>query len=292
MKSPVFLVGTQRSGTTLLCRMLTAHKDIFIKNEGPMSQIFRPGYSKEQIVTEIDKAVKNRHGQSIAELLKSEGKSIWGFKDPQLTEHIEALKQFLPDARFIIIIRDPRAVVRSYIENAWGLGTNCYSGSLRWREEVEAQLKFAAEFPEQVVTLKYEELVSNQKASLEKLCEFLKVPFDEGMMNYSDKKAFVQMNRQSVNTFKAPDKAIIDKWKQGLSSHQIKVINTECSELIKTLEYQTGDSYEESVPNGLKLYYKLHQKIIGEIQIQYRWRIGGYKHRYAQWKARKRVDAV
>jgi len=262
--------------------MLCAHKDIFIKNETHMLQVFTPGASRSDIESAIDKSVQERHGQSIAELLENEGKCVWGLKDPQLTEHLEALKQFMPDARFIIITRDARAVVRSYIENAWGLGTNCYTGALRWKREIEMQLAFEKELPENSLRLRYEDLITNQKQCLEKVSEFLDVPFDEAMLHYSKQKAFVSKNRQSINTFKAPDPAMITKWKAGLSDHQIRVINHVCGDLLAELGYELGDACEQ-VPAWLKAYYFIHQKIIGELQIQYRWRLGGYKSRYRKW---------
>jgi hypothetical protein len=271
MQSPIFLIGTQRSGTTLLGKMLSAHKEIFIKNEVRIRHVFTPGATRKEIECRIDKSVENRFGVSIKDLLKKEGKSIWGLKDPQLTEHLESLKQFLPEARFIIITRDARAVVRSYIENAWGLGTNCYTGAQRWKREIEIQLAFQKELPEYVLQVRFEDLILNQKESLQKICEFIKVPFDESMLNYASKKSFVSKNRQSINTFRDPDPSVLEKWREGLNEHQIKVINTVCGDSLEELGYSVADNFY-NIPEWLKLYYNIHQSIIGEIQIQYRLR--------------------
>lgn len=286
MHSPIFLIGTQRSGTTLLGKMLSAHKDLYIHNEVSIPRVFKPGASREQIQAEIDRCVYERHGQSIPELLESEGKSVWGLKDPQLTEHLPALKQFLPEARFIIIIRDPRAVVRSYIENAWGLGTNCYTGALRWHREVKEQLEFEQALPGKVMKLRYEDLILHQRRSLERICEFLELPFDEAMIDYTKKRSFVSHNRQSVNTFRAPDPAIVTKWMNELSQHEIKVVNTVCSDLMQILDYRE-ETGEIQIPSWMKLWYRLHQGVIGEIQIQYRWRIGGYVRNFKSYLAKK-----
>lgn len=121
MHSPVFLIGTQRSGTTLLCRMLTAHPDVFVKNELPVRSVFTKDATREDIERNISHFVKKQYGDDIAGLLQRERKKIWGLKDPELTHYLDPLKQFLPEARFIVITRDPRAVVNSYIENKWGL---------------------------------------------------------------------------------------------------------------------------------------------------------------------------
>jgi hypothetical protein len=287
MYSPLFLVGTQRSGTTLLCRMLSAHSDVYIRNEVPaIGRVFPAGATRHDIESAISDIVKEGSGKSMSELLASEGKTIWGLKDPQLTDHLDALKQFLPDAGFIIITRDARAVVRSYIENAWGLGTNCYTGALRWKREVEAQLAFEAALPENVFRLRYEDLVTNQQDSLCKVCEFVGVPFDQSMLNYVSKESFVTKKRESINTFKAPDPAMIEKWKNGLNQRQIRIINTVCGDVLDKVGYEVGERYDD-VPVWLRIYYRLHQSIIGELQIQYRWRIARYKHSLKFWLANK-----
>ncbi len=286
VNSPVFLVGTQRSGSTLLCRMLSAHPDIFIKNEVPVRSVFTPGASREEIEKGISRFVKLATGKSLNDLLISEKKPIWGLKDPELTNYLDDLKQFLPEARFIIIIRDARAVVNSYMENKWGLGTNAYTGALRWKREVETQLRFYESLPGYVLKLRYEDLVLDQRRVLESVCEFLEVPFEESMLDYSKQKGFIKETRENIKSFEAPDSAMTRRWKEKLSEHQICVVDSVCNALLKSLGY-TVSSMRYRLPNWLSLYYHLHQRIIGEIQIQYRWRLAGYHRRYRKWIAGK-----
>ena len=286
MHPSLFLIGTQRSGTTLLGKMLTAHNDIFIKNEVPMRRVFKPGSTQKDIQSAIDIILEEQLGQPITEFLASEGKTIWGLKDPQLTEYLDDLKQFLPYAKCIIITRDARAVVRSYMENAWGLGTNCYTGAQRWKREIKIQLAFEKEVQENCMRIRFEDLIIDPKSCLEDICDFINVSFDESMLNYASKKSFVSKNRQSINTFKPLDPLIKDKWKTALSEHQIKIINHVCGDLLSDLGYEVGESYEK-VPCWLKTYYHIHQMILGEIQIQYRWRIKGYIRRFNHWRINK-----
>jgi len=282
MNSPIFLIGTQRSGTTLLCQMLSAHRDIFIKNEVPVRSVFKAEATRDEIETGIDQAVKSQLGKGIAELLKVEGKSIWGLKDPELTAYLGPLKQFLPGARFIIITRDARAVVNSYMENKWGLGTNAYTGAERWRNEVEEQLSFEADLPGKAYRIRYEDLVMESEQVLKGVCEFLQVPFDKGMLDYTRKKVFVTENRENKNTFLAPDITLTRKWQKTLNSHEIRVIDSVCEKTMERCGYEVQSDFYKP-PAWMVQYYRVHQAVIGELQIQYRWRIGHWKRK---WVAR------
>lgn len=271
MHSPLFLIGTQRSGTTLLGRMLSAHSAIFIKNELPVRKVFEPGAGRERIQANIDHFVRERFGKGIDELLAAEGKSVWGLKDPELTRYLDDLQQFLPEARFIVITRDPRAVVNSYMENRWGLGTNAYTGALRWKREVAQQLAFEEQFPDYVFRVRYEDLVLDQEVHLRRICEFLEVPFEPGMMEYFRAKSFVSRNRENRNSFRPPDATLTTKWRRKLTPHQVRVIDS----VVRPLLAQTGydsESAPYTPPLWLVLWYRVHQTVLGEFQIQYQWR--------------------
>ena len=161
LSAPIFLLGTQRSGTTLLTRILSAHPDIFIQNELPLETIFTISAKNKDIINNINVHFKTRYKKNIDEYLEYKSKKLWGLKDPQLTEHLNALEQFIPDSKFIIIVRDGRGVVNSYIDNKWGLGTNAYTGALRWEREVEQQLAFKSKYPESCLVIRFEDLIEN-----------------------------------------------------------------------------------------------------------------------------------
>lgn len=280
MSEPVFLVGTQRSGTTLLCRMLTAHPQVFIKNELPVRQVFRQGANRSDIVEGIDYFVRQQYGCGITQLLEKEGKTRWGLKDPELTDYLELLEQFLPDARFVIIIRDARAVVNSYMENKWGLGTNAYTGAWRWRNEVATQLEFQARFPESTLVIHYEDLVSRQESVLHEVSRFLDLEFSDEMLNYAESKSYVIPSRENRNTFSKPDPRIGEKWKSRLTDRQVRVIEFVAGDLIEQLGYSLVNSNRSYVITPWeRRYYQLHQAVVGEFQIQYRWRVQGWKRR-------------
>ncbi|MDT0582639.1 sulfotransferase family protein [Brumicola blandensis] len=267
---PLFVMGTQRSGTTLLTRILSAHKDIFVQNEAELPLIFDGEQEPQKIIDKI-KAELIRHDNINVDNLLSEGCKIWGLKDPQLTEHIDVLRKFLPHSKFIIILRDGRGVANSYIENKWGLGTNAYTGAQRWRKEVKQQLEFMATMPENFFFIKFEDMVKDLESSMREACTFLDIEFDPEMLNYNKQESYYEIKKENRHTFKKPDVVLTKKWQQKLSRHEISVIEHVAGDLLDEFGYErVGEPI--SLSSLQKAYYKVHQAIIGEIQLQYKWR--------------------
>lgn len=272
MKAPVFVLGTQRSGTTLLCRMLSSHPDIFIQNELNVRQMFSTGWSREDIESAIKRLIQDDHGKSLEAILAQASKKVWGLKDPELTYYIQDLEKFLPESKFVVIVRDGRAVTNSYMENKWGLGTNAFTGAQRWLNEVGLQVAFKEKHSDNVHLLRYEDLVMQPERELRELLEFLSIPFHEDVLQYSEKPSFYHKTRENKNTYRRPDINLTKKWQDRLSSRQKSIIETVAGTMLSRLDYPvSGVKYEVGVLE--KTYYLLQQKIVGELQIQYRWRL-------------------
>ena len=273
----LFILGTQRSGTTLLSRILTAHPKVFIQNEISVEKVFLNNISKIKIIENINSQIQLRHGHKIHDLWLKQNKNFFVLKDPELTYHIRALKQFIPDSKFIIIIRDGHAVVNSYKENKWGLGTNVYTGALRWKKEVQLQKSFMKEFPDSFLLIKFEDLITDLEKTLRKICVHLSIVFDAEMLNYNLATAQFNTNQSNINTNQQPDKKIAQKWKSKLSDHEINIIESVAmDELLDNCYPLIGNII--SLRKYQKLYYNLHQLILGEIQIQYRLKMPMLKH--------------
>lgn len=277
MLSPLFIMGTQRSGTTLLTRILSAHPDIFIQNELDLPKVFEDTSSTDSVIEGIKRQIFIESGSSLDDLVAD--KALWGLKDPQLTEYIDVLRKFLPQSKFIIIVRDGRGVTNSYMENKWGLGTNAYYGAQRWMREVNEQLGFMAEMPDNFLFIRYEDLVTDLETTLGQVCEFLACPLAPEMLEYDKQESYYNVQRENVHTFKKPDITLSEKWKSKLSHFEISVVEAVAGDLLENLGY-TKVGRPVKLSKLQLFYFKWHQKIIGEIQIQYRWR-------QAVWRARK-----
>ncbi len=268
---PLFILGTQRSGTTLLARILSSHKDIFIQNEISVEKVFEGVNDPAKMLSLMDVQIQERHGDSLEDVLQKEGKSVWGVKDPELTYHLEKLEQFIPESKMLLILRDGRGVVNSYMENKWGLGTNAYTGAIRWKEEVEQLLDFAERHKEQVLVVRFEDLITGMEAELRRICSHFGVEFDPEMLKYDKKKAMFKENPHNVNTNKAPDITLAEKWQSRLSPREVGIIEYVAGDTLKAHGYELAG--EKVCPSAIeRAYYLVHQKIIGEIQLQWQWR--------------------
>jgi len=268
---PVFILGTQRSGTTLLTRVLTAHPEIYIQNELELPHIFNEDTTTDGVINRIKSEIKRTHSIYVDDLLAQNKTTIWGLKDPQLTEHIDVLRNFLPRSKFIIIVRDGRGVANSYMENKWGLGTNAYTGAIRWKSEVQQQMEFMNECPGNFLFIRFEDMIKDLKTTMINVCNHLDLPFDETMLSYNKKESHFKINQENRHTFKKPDIKLADKWMNQLSKHEINIVENVSGELLSELKYELVG---EKIKMGLieKLYFKIHQAIIGEIQLQFKWR--------------------
>lgn len=206
------------------------------------------------------------------EIMKSLGKEKWGLKDPALQYYLDDLLKNFPDSRFILIIRDGRAVGLSKIKAKFGTA-NIFYAAEQWKKEVENQKNFYLENPERCCLVYYEDLVLSPEKELKNICEFLEEKYEPSMLQYYKNNNYIEeTNKFNINTFKKLDPAIINKWKQGLSRHQINIFETIAGDELKKNNYKiTGEVI--SIPPLLKGYYKIHQSIISELQLQYQVRV-------------------
>ena len=150
VKSPIFVVGCPRSGTTLLGLMLDCHPDVSITHEAGIFHLLyhHPGrlrwnlssiasnqkfFERLQYNSNLQEAFgKNVVSAVIAELqtkgqltakvvidclfaafLRQTGKSIWGDKTPTHFYYVGDILSLYPQARVVFVTRDPRAVFAS-----------------------------------------------------------------------------------------------------------------------------------------------------------------------------------
>lgn len=111
--SPVFIIGSGRSGTRTFFRMLTGapgleiHHEYAVLETQKLAALYFMGLIDKDTAK---KAILERHGAAV-HYSKSD---IWADSSNKLTWLIDPLSELFPAARFLAIVRDGRKVVPSF----------------------------------------------------------------------------------------------------------------------------------------------------------------------------------
>jgi hypothetical protein len=205
---PIFVTGMFRCGATLLYLLLNQHADIALMYESDLPLLwpmFRVPWGRK---TWVDKweywnASISRHDldparlaspvQSLAKAFERAGreharrlgKKRWGCKSPSYFDRLEQLLTEFPDARFVVVWRDPEESCRSAMKAAasgssgmWfarpGTNLRILLAAKTLKKQVDALWAKGAS----VHQIHYRDLVTDTTNVMRGICEFLQVPFD------------------------------------------------------------------------------------------------------------------
>ena len=207
-RGPLFVVGVWRSGTSLLYALLNKHPQIALMYEGDLHLLwplfwmpgvrsrwparwdfFNSALKRHQIDSHsIPTGLTNVKAASEAiylEYARGRKATIWGEKSPNYFDSLTRIARAFPNARFIVILRDPGDICRSIIKAAKtgsyfrrrGITLRALLGSERMK--VQCQRLLGKGIP--VHQIQYEKLIRDPAGSMMRVCEFLGIPFDPGM---------------------------------------------------------------------------------------------------------------
>lgn len=136
------------------------------------------------------------------------------------------LMALFPDMMFINVVRDPRAQVAS-MNRAIIHDFDSHLNARTWLAAHRAADAVIGRYPQRVLTIRYEDFLSHQQATLEAVCNFLDIDFLPQMLDVGRSLEARQISQLSAlwssNTY-APIAANADKFKQQLSMQEIDVI--------------------------------------------------------------------
>jgi hypothetical protein len=175
------------------------------------------------------------------------GKARWGEKTPRHAFRIDDMLRCFPRAKILCLVRDPRAVVVSYRDNAvqtdgsssphvmrWRRSYDLLVMSLLWRSTMNhafAAMKRSGRG--RVRFLQYEELVTDPVSTLRGVTDWLGVEFDQAMLDVDVRNsAYVESGTQSGITAES-----LSRWKRRLSSEEIVTIQSACGRWMREFGY-------------------------------------------------------
>ena len=219
--TPIFVVGFQRSGTTLLQSMLGAHPAIAAPPETyfvfriaalrayygdlsdddnlrrvlhdtihpPLPLLAGLGLDEGRLFEVA--CTRSRDYATVLDVVMSEiahqwGKRRWSDKSPGQPAH--AVLAMFPHAQVVHIVRDPRDVIASSLETPWTSGS-ARQIARQWRHFTLACLRTGVESgPRRYLMVRYEDLTREPEVVLRRICHFLDEAFHPHMLDPEERR--------------------------------------------------------------------------------------------------------
>ena len=212
-----FIVGSPRSGTTLLRMMLDSHPQIAIPPETgflphTLTNLFGSderrrhalmarlvnfprrasgwqdfGLTPQLLLQELSGVTPFRLDEGLRCFYRAYaarfGKTRWGDKTPSYGAHMRVIEHLLPEARFIHIIRDGRDVALSLRTLWFSPGIDMRTLARKWRRDIGA-IRNEASHCRWYLELRYESLVRDPQRTLKEVCAFIDIDYDADMTHY------------------------------------------------------------------------------------------------------------
>ena len=211
-----FVVGVNRSGTTLLRMMLDAHPELTIPPETHfVPELIAAAESKDPAPEALLATITGQRewgdfGLDEDELLERfraieplnagdalrafysayaerAGKPRWGEKTPIYVKSMRKIERALPEARFVHVIRDGRDVALSIRDRAVKEHPIDRIAE-RWVRRItraREQARHLAHYEE----IRYENLILDTRPTLERVCELFELPWDDALLDYHERSA-------------------------------------------------------------------------------------------------------
>lgn len=285
----IFVLSMQRSGSTLLQRMLATHPAVQTCSEPwimlhPFYALRREGFTAsynqewavlglEQLVQllpggmdDYHEAVRRMYSYLYTRALgEDSGKTHFLDKTPRYYLIIPELVKTFPGASFILLYRNPLAVLSSLITSWCPDGK--YHHLTKWATDMNEAPRRLIEAGQllggRALRIKYEDMVARPEEHMEAICRHVGLDYAPGMSEYGRKQMPVWAlgDKKSVYSKSRPDASHADKWMDVLKDAQVWRVSREYldqlgPDTVRSLGYDFESLHqilEDRRPSSLRL---------------------------------------
>jgi len=186
------------------------------------------------------------------------GKKVWGDKNIHSLSYLKDIVSIFPEARFIHIVRDGRDVALSLKKVGWLFYkfptkkrhyiNNIKGCALTWNDSLELIEENEHLFDSNnFIEINYEFLVKEPKKALNSLCSFLKIDFEDKMLDFHENNS-ISKERLALthkNTKKPILKDNFNKYLKFLSKNEIQIFEHYSSKMLLKYGYEINFNKED-----------------------------------------------
>jgi len=324
--APVFVVGSPRSGTTLLYDILLSaggfvlylgESNIFNllaprfgdlavrENRAKMlevwfgSSLFRiSGLEREQVEDKILNDCRNAGDflrTVMDEMARQQGTQRWAGNAPEEILHLRPIKQTIPDALVIHMIRDGRDVSLSLSQKRyikpfpWKERETPEGAALYWEWMVRKGRAAGAWLGKDYIEIRFEDVVSDPRSVLRALSGFLEQELDYDVVLKNAVGAVAKPNtsfRGSVTSDFNP----VARWKQQFTREQLGRVEGLIGSTLRELGYELATEGYGKVSALNRARHRLVYRQFFEMKLQ--WKKNPLAHAIRHPLTAKEIDEM
>ncbi len=269
-----FVVGNDRSGTTMLRLILDRGPDLAIPPESMFLTDFagvfdhggpEPG-TEQALMEQVWEHPKVRlwelqgpppavpPGLAPADAYRfvveapyaayaaAQGKPYWADKTPHYVHHVDHLLRVWPDARFIVLVRDGRDVAVSLRRMPFG-PNNAWAAAQWWARGIRAGLRAAERHPDAVRLVRYEDVAALPDDLVPEICAFLGVTYRPDMLDLEKvdrNKIVADQASWFPDIFAGITTGAVGRWRRDMSTRDQRIFSALAGDELRALGYETG----------------------------------------------------
>ncbi len=213
---PIFIVGMQRAGSTLVEQILASHSAVEATAELPeisllaqhIGEQIAPGLGSRypEALAEIDATALREWGERYLEstrFRRALGRPFFVDKMPYNFLHVGLIHMILPHAKILDVRRHPLGCCFSNFSMNFEVGPlfayRLSELGRAYSDYVELMAHFDAALPGRIHRVLYENLVQDPEAEIRRLLEFLGLPFQEDCLRFHEnRRTMVSVSAEQV----------------------------------------------------------------------------------------------
>lgn len=300
---PVFVVGMNGSGTTMLADSLGKHPGLYMhrfevkvlpfylqrlnrygdldtlecrrrlaRDIGKAKALWQFNGMRDLVVPDdrlTQPGFAGVVGSIFEELASRHGKARWGEKSPMNLIHIAALAQAFPDARFVHILRDGRESAQSFHRR---YGYEPRHTIYRWKRAITIGRNQGRQIgPARYTEVRYEQLTANPESEMRRVCSFLGLPFTEHVIESSMRMIDADVARGHSGIIENSD-----KWRTYFTAQQIAELEQIAGRCLAENGYEVTDPEGDVDPSAYSMrWWSLRDQTAEAIRFIKQWRWKG-----------------
>jgi hypothetical protein len=209
------------------------------------------------------------------EMVRQQGMQRWAGNAPEEILHLRQIKQTIPDALVIHMIRDGRDVSLSLSQKRyirpfpWKERETPEGAALYWEWMVKKGRAAAAWLGKDYIEIRFEDLVANPRSVLRTLSAFLEQELDYDVVLKNAVGAVAKPN-SSFRGSGPGDFNPVARWKKQFTPEQLARIEGLIGDTLRDLGYELATNGQESVSSVTRGWNRFVYRQFFELKLQWK----------------------